>query len=264
MKPWQEDPFFQYPISLGRCSAGEVELPVLYYDCSSVMAMFWVDKVKAQQLVNEQGLNAISYAGGKALFCLAFYEYRQTAIGAYNEVASAIAVAPKGVKQPAMPLLSLLKSVDRQRQGFFVLDLPVTTQEACAAGRELWGYPKFVTAIDFSLTGNTFSGAVKDPSSQGSIVGMSGTVGLGIRGPQLDLISYSRNDDQMLRTTVITRGGGKICFAGSARLAVSQGSLHPMAQRLNSLDLAGAKPFAVMHTHNLQLRLNQGASIDSV
>lgn len=262
MSDWSRDPFFQYPITPVHTSAGEVGLPILYYDDSSMVALFWADAERAQALVEADGLDIVRFAGGRALLALAFYQYRQTAIAAYNEVGSALVVVPKGVRPPSQPLLSLYASLDKRVLGFYILDLPVTTEAACAAGREIWGYPKFITPIAFSLQGDRFEGAVADPQHPGShLLELSGVGGLGVPGPLLDLVIYSRHRGDLLRTLVVTRGGAKLCLPGSIRLNVSADSAHTMPARLRALGLQGARPFAVMHTHRLQLRLNLGAKI---
>jgi hypothetical protein len=258
MSPWDQDPFFQYPLSAATTSQGRVDLPILYYDNSNLMAMFWVDYDAAQALVAPHELAAIRFAGGKALVALAFYEYRQTAIGPYNEVGVAIAALPKGLPAPALSLLSLFYGLDRHRAGFYVVDLPVTTDAACAAGREIWGYPKFVTPISFALEGRQFSGAVASPDGNGTLLTLSGRAGLGVPGPLLDLVLYSSLDGRKLRTLVNTRGGGTIALAGSIRLEVGHGD-HVMTRNLVALDLKSAKPAFVSYTHRLQLRLNAGA-----
>ena len=152
----------------------------------------------------------------------------------------------------------MLNSLDKAPVGYCVIDLPVTTAAACAAGREIWGYPKFVTPISFSLQGNRFDGAVTDPDTGKDLVRLSGNAGLGMQGPLLDLVLYSRHNGQMLRTLVNTRGGARLCLPGSVRIKVSD-SKHPMAQRLNALGLNDAKPAFLFHSHALQLRLNSGA-----
>ncbi len=258
MTAWSADPFFQYPQTTVATSEGPVALPILYYDDSQWMGLFLVDHKAAQAMVHADGLDAVRVAGGKALVGVAFYEYRETSIGVYNEVGVALAVVPTGTPMPTLPLLSMLGSLDKGRVGFFIVDLPVTTAAACAAGREIWGYPKFVSPIQFSLVGDRFAGAVSDPAGAGSILDMSGVAGVGIPGPILDLILYSRRDGALLRTLVNTRGGGRTCLAGSMRLRVAA-SEHPMAQRLRALGLADARPALVMHSQRLQLRLNAGA-----
>ena len=259
MTAWQKDPFFQYPKTGFASSEGNVDLPILYFDDSTLIAMFWVDYDRAKPQV-AQGLEVVRFGSGKALVALAFYEYRETSIAPYREVGVAIAVVPQGEKAPALPLMALFSSLDKNKLGFYVIDLPVTTAAACAAGREIWGYPKFVTPIGFSLKGASFTGTVTDSATSGSMLTLSGHAGLGVPGPLLDLVLYSPHKGKMLRTLVNTRGGGRICLPGSIRLEVSH-SDHPMAKRLVALGMNNAKPAFVSHTHALQLRLNAGAEL---
>lgn len=258
---WNQDVFFQYPLSRFATSAGEIDLPILYYDCSVVMALFQVDVDKAAAVVRDPDLTVVPVVGGKTMVGVAFYEYRHTAIAPYNEVGVAVAVAPRGTSMPRQPLMSLLGSLDKNPLGLHIVDLPVTTDAACAAGREAWGYPKFVTPIGFDLKGKHFLGTVTDPQDQSELVSLEGRFGLGVRGPLLDLALYSRLNGQMLRTLVNTRGGAIVSTGGSLRLHVSASARHPMAERLRAMGLDGAKPVCVSRSHRLQLRLNAGAPV---
>ena len=258
---WDRHPFFQYPLTRFATSAGEIDLPILYYDCSIAMGLYWVDYDKARALVTDPGLEVLRLRGNKALAGTAFYEYRKTAIAPYNESGLAIAVAPKGARVPRWPLLSLLRSVDKNPLGFHILDLPVTTEAACAAGKEAWGYPKFVTPIRFDAAGRGFEGVVSDPQDGSALMALRGRMGLALAGPLLDLVIYSRHQGQLLRTLVNTRGGARLALPGSMQLTVSPSSTHPMAQRLRQLGLDGARPFCVSRSDALQLRLNAGAAL---
>lgn len=260
MTAWHQDPFFQYPLTQFQSSEGNVDLPILYFDNSNFMTMFEVEFETANSFLKEKGLTAVRFASGKALVIVGFYEYRETAISDYNEVGVAIACVPNGVQAPRFPLLSLYKPLDKQQIGFHVIDLPVTTQAACAAGKEVWGYPKFVTPIGFSLDAKRFRGTVGDPESGDSMLELSGDLGIGLPAPQLDLVLYSHHNGSLLRTLINTRGGGRTCLPGSLRLKVSN-SMHPMAQRLAQLGLSNAAPKMVFYSHGLQLRLNAGANI---
>ena len=257
---WNQDFFFQYPRTVIPTSEGNVAMPILYYDDSVTMALFRLDHERAQAMVADQGLQAVRVFGNKALVALAFYQYRQTSIADYNEVGVAIAVVPKGTAAPKHPLLSMFGHLDRAPVGFCIVDLPVTTKAACAAGREIWGYPKFVTPIGYKQTGRQFEGTVTDPQTGKDLVRLSGKLGPGLPAPLLDLVLYSRHNDRLLRTLVNTRGGARACLPGSLRVSVS-GSRHPMAQRLKALGLDKAKPLCVFHSSKLQLRLNAGAVV---
>lgn len=256
MQSWNSDPFFQYPRNVVSTSEGNVTMPILYYDNSQMIAFFWIDCDKAQALLSD-GLEVVRF-GRKALAGLAFYSYRQTSIGSYNEVGTAIACVPKGTPVPRFPLLSLLKPLDKSVVGFNVIDLPVTTPAACAAGREIWSYPKFVTPIDFSLKAGRFDGAVHDPAGGEPLCNFVGNIGLGIPAPLINLILYSVHKGDMLRTLVNIRAKGRMCLPGSLRVRIGA-SPHRMAENLRAMGLQNAKPAFVAHTRGLQLRLNSGA-----
>lgn len=55
---------------------------------------------------------------------------------------------------------------------------------------------------------------------------------------------YSWHNKELLRTQVITRGGGKACLPGGVRARVGS-SQHPMAERLRSLGIDNLKPRVV-------------------
>jgi len=46
--------------------------------------------------------------------------------------------------------------------GAYVLEMPVTIPQARAAGREIWGFPKFETKIPFKLERKRFEFGVLD------------------------------------------------------------------------------------------------------
>lgn len=259
MSSWNNDPFFQYPRTTVETSAGKVEMPILYYDNSQWMFLFWGDVNAARQLINED-LDVVSF-NGKVLCGVAFYEYRDTSIADYNEVGIAIGCAPKGTKTSFLSYASLLQSLDKRTIGFTVVDLPVTTEAACAAGREIWNFPKFVTGIGFQENGKDFAGTVENPEGDDNIMSIKGRAGLGMPFSVLDLVIFSKQEDKMLRTLVNTRGLGKLSLGGSLCLEVENKD-HPMGQRLHALGLDGRKPWAVVRTDKLQLRLNSGAVIN--
>ncbi|MFY9179212.1 MAG: acetoacetate decarboxylase family protein [Venatoribacter sp.] len=258
MSAWNNDPFFQYPRNPVETSVGPVEMPILYYDNSQWMFLFWGDLAAARELIDD-GLEVVSF-NGKALIGVAYYEYRDTSIADYNEVGVAIGCVPKGVKVPLKSFASLLCHPDNNAVGMHIIDLPVTTKEACAAGREIWNYPKFVTDITFKENGREFVGIVKDPEGGNDIVTIQGKASLAVPYKVIDLVLYSKHNNQLLRTNVNTRGLGKASLGGTLRLAIGNTN-HPMGERLAKLGLNGKKPLLVIRTDKLQLRLNSGAAI---
>ena len=257
---YQADPFFQYPRETRKTSQGDVDFPVYYYDVTNLIAVFRAHPDGVERLLQGSGLKPALGLFGKPLVFLSFYEYRETSIGPYNEVGVAIPVLPQGAKSSHSNLFDLLRSVDKSQLGFYVVDLPVTTEAANAAGREFWGFPKFVADIPFKLEGNAFSSEVKD--SEGScILQLNGKLNLGIKTSPLSAVTYSRLDSKTLRAVINVRGSNRAHPGHGLKLSLGD-SQHHMAQNLRTLGLDNQRPLMVLSSSDFQSRLNLGAVID--
>lgn len=255
--------FFQVPQTRVRVTAGEVQLPILYYDASALYAFFLVKQDKIRSVLLDTELDVGMRLGSKAIVGLACYQYRDTSVGVYNEVGLAVAVTRQGEQLKMGGWSDVLASFthpEERRTGMFVLDLPVTTPLANAAGREIWGFPKFVTPISFELSDNRFACTVENPASGSSLVTLAGRMGISVSGLPFSLALYSYRDQQLHRTTVNVRGKTRLALPGGVRLQVGSGQ-HVMVEHLNRLGLHDAKPIALMWTDCFQSRLNAGVSV---
>ena len=254
------DPFFCVPHSVHPTSQGDVALPILYFDSTAVLAFFQCARKSVETILpNERILPALTWVS-RAIVGLAFFEYRTTSIGTYNEVGLAVPVLWQKGPVPPCSAIDLLRSAYTRRVGFHIVDLPVTTEKAYAAGRELWGYPKFVTPIDFSLQKKQLHSCVHDPGQNDTLLTFAGKLGFGLPSPALDLVTFECGGDQDRRTIIQTRGGGRLHGPGNVRLELGA-SPHPMAARLRQLALDGAHPLAIWVSTRFQSRLNAGAPL---
>lgn len=254
------DVFFNLPHSANHTSQGQVDLPIFYFDVSNTIAFFLADKQAVTRLLKDTPFQAVLTFGKKALVGISFYQYRDTSIGPYNEVGIAIPVVPRSAKKPFSSLLDLYSNLTTRRTGFYVLDLPVTTAAADAAGRELWGFPKFVTGIDYFQAGRHLHMRVQDPQTQGDILTFSGVQNPAIKLPPLSVITYSSLKGAALRTAVDVRGKVETSLGGNLTLHIGD-SAHPMAQHLRDLGLQGAKPVLLQVSDEFQSRLPAGQLI---
>ncbi|CBL45032.1 Hypothetical protein HDN1F_14490 [gamma proteobacterium HdN1] len=256
-------PFFQVPRNTVATSEGDVDLPILYYDTTAVYAFFLVDKNKVERQLAGTGLIPCLSIGNKSIVGIACFEYRDTTVGVYNEVGVAAMVSryplPNAVHE-WKDILTHLSHPELRDSGMYVIDLPVTTPRANAAGREIWGLPKFVTPIPFSLSGRAFSCAVEDPNGAGEIMRLEGKMGISVPSPALSLTLFSVLEGKPLRTHVNARGKSAFALAGSVTLRIGT-SNHPMAERLRALDLDNAKPLGLLWTTEFQSRLNGGCEV---
>ena len=257
-----KDAFFNVPMETVKTSQGDVQLPILYYDLSFMMAFFWVEPDDVSPILSGAGLKPVTILNGKTIAGLAFYEYRNTGVGSYNEVGLAIAALPWEKFSPWFPALELLMPLKMRRMGFHVIDLPVTTKEADAAGREIWGYPKFVTEIPLTFRSDYFSGKVMDPQDpKMPIFSLDGKIGKGLQLPAFQMNTYTVLNDKRIKTFIDVRGSFQYFLNTNFKLQVGTSS-HHMAQNLKLLKLDQKCPFLLGVSHNWQSRLNKGTLIE--
>jgi len=265
----QTDPFFNVVTKTVSTSEGPVELPILYRNVRNLDAFFLVDRKRVQAALDEAGASNLQPTcewNGKALIALACFEYLDTTIGPYNEIGLAVAVVRKDVKPRLGHWLQTLGNVENpnREMGFFVLHLPVTTTAACTAGREIWGFPKFVSSIDFARSGSSARIRLADPNHLNDasrvIMDLSGNLGVGIPGPSISLMVYTQRKGQLLRTAINVRGGARLHAGGGLKLQIGA-SAHPMARTMIDLGLHGTSPMIVTYTDTFQSRLNGGVAL---
>lgn len=253
----RDDPFFQVDQASVTTSEGDVALPMLFYDASHLLSLFHVDAAKLADAIGDVGVEPALDYRGRGIVGLAFYEYRDASITSYNEVGLAAQVVRKGDNPPKFPLIDMLRNPASRVSYNYLFHLPVTTKAACAAGREIWGFPKFVTKIPLTFEGSRFDGSVLDPKSGSPILTYSGHRGTGLALPAMDLRLYTERDGQPLETIVDTHYRGHSGTGGNLTLKIGE-SDHAMAETLRKLDLGGKKPFLTHVSEHFQSRLNAG------
>src|SRR5665213_3402664 len=124
-----------------------IGLPVEVRRAAQWGVQYLVPAAAAQQLVGPSGLEVTGPVPGRALMALAVCRYDDTDLDPYHEVAVSFVVRP----HDAPPLAS---ATQRTREffsgaiGAYIHRLPVDQEITCAAGRGIWGFPKWVTTID--------------------------------------------------------------------------------------------------------------------
>ncbi len=237
-------------------SEGNVGLPILYKKTAALTALFKVPLGAMNSLLQGTGLSAAPAGSDSALAAVVFFRYDETSIGPYNEAALATIVTQEGHAAPAVPLVDISLPPALRRSAIHILDLPVTTAIANAAGREIWGYPKFVTEIPITMEKGHFEGRVKDPEGT-EIVEMSGSLGPGLPIPAADMVLLSHLHGELVRARIDIKASMR-AHRGSGLTLTIGASSHPMAQRLSTLGLDGQSPMLLQVTNSFRSRLHIG------
>jgi hypothetical protein len=235
-------------------SAGPCELPILYTDASMLTLFYRVDPVVAAGLSADAPFEPWTILGNAVAVVCAF-EYRATTIGPYGELGIGILVRRRGSKPSLVRgLVDLRKEKDA---GLLVVDLPVTTESACAAGRELWGYPKYVTTME------TDFGQERIRFGLGKELVLTMGKSRGPTTPGIPYVTYSVDPEGRVLRTIVdvdhrVRWGG----ARSVRIDVTGDG--PSARTVKALALDTRAPVLAFRTDAMRSILPLGEEMGTV
>ncbi|MCW2670610.1 MAG: acetoacetate decarboxylase [Frankiales bacterium] len=208
-----------------------VTMPVEVADASSGTVIFDVPLEAAQALAPE-GFDVLETEPGRAQLAIALIDYRVNDLGAYHEVGTILFVRPTGGGD----------------DGNFITHLPVDQEFTCAAGNQIWGFPKSVERIDVTQTDTTSRWVL----TMGGELVLDVTVPRGGTDemPPLPMTSYTLIDGKP-HATRFTQGGSGSSIGFGEGVSVTLGT-HPIAKELASLGLPDAKVVITTWTEKMQ------------
>lgn len=198
-----------------------VALPVCVRDATSIAATFLVPADAVARLVAEPRLRVLEPFPGRAVCTIAALEYKDNDLGAYNELAVAFLVEPPSA--PRRGTLATLVALARGAVAAYIHALPVTTAFSCAAGRDVWGFPKWVADIRFTDDGARRTCTLFDDGAPA----LSLTVPRGGRRsyPDTPLDAWAVRDGVLRRTPFTSGGEGVGVRLGGATVVLGRGAL---------------------------------------
>ena len=183
---------------------------------------YLVPAAAAQRIVGPTGLEVTGPVPGRALMALAVCRYDDTDLDPYHEVAVSFVVRPHDAPRRASPA-QRTREFSAGAIGAYIHRLPVDQEFTCAAGRDIWGFPKWVTSIDIDEparragagpgTGTT----VRLVDDGAHVLTLTVAAGGGSGCPSQAPPSYSFADGVLRRTTWTTSAEGIGGRPGGAR-----------------------------------------------
>ncbi len=215
-----------------------VTLPVEVRRAGQWSVQYLVPAAAAQRIVDPTGLEVTGPVPGRALVALAVCRYDDTDLDPYHEVAVSFVVRPHDAP-PGASAGQRVREFFSGAVGAYIHRLPVDQEFTCAAGRDIWGFPKWVTTIDIDepATGPARSGSgttIRLVDDGVHVLSLTVAAGGRLRLPSNAPPSYSFPDGVLRRTTWTTSAEGVSGRPGGATLVLGD---HPMADELRSLGL---------------------------
>ncbi len=235
-------------------SAGPVDLPILYRDATLLTLIYRVDPMRAKACIPHESLEPW-VALGKALAFLCIFEYRDTTIGPYGEIGVGVLTRRAGTTPSLLAALYDLRK--DPNAALYVVNLPVSTEGARAAGVELWGYPKYVSRME------TEFGPAGARVTLGKEFVLTMGKGRGPWTPGIPFVTYSVNaQDHLVRTVIEV--DNKVQWGGTGSVKLELGEHGPTSESLRTLGVAGQKPAFAFRTDKMRSILPQGVDLGSV
>lgn len=208
------------------------ELPILYFRDDFFALFFTADPRKVRGLMPSDRLHPVLLTSKKALVGIAAFNYMETSIGPYGEVAVVI----PAVYGHAAPPLILPVLMEARYPGFgnLVAHLPVTRTVARDAGRGEWGYTKFVADMRFAITPESMECRMSEEESHILTLRVARR-GIVMRDRK-PLVTYSVKQGDLVRTTIPQRGACRVAIGpGGSHLVLGD---HPVSDSIRELGLA--------------------------
>lgn len=213
-----------------------VTMPVVVRDGTSATVIFDVDLDAARALA-PAGFAVIESAPNRAQFALALIDYKDNDLGAYLEVGTILFVRPESGGE----------------DGTFITHLPVTESFTCAAGNQIWGFPKSVEQIEVTNTESTSRWVLTMDGEL--VIDITVPRGGADEMPPMAMAAYTLIDDRP-HVTAFTQGGGGSGVHVGGEVSLTLGS-HSIAKELASLGLSPEAVVLSTWTERMQARFEE-------
>lgn len=205
-------------------------LPVFYYDVATLSVQFLAPIARVRPLLPSSRMHPLRVTPWHCVVSISAFEYRDSDIGAYNEVSIGVPIV---LDEPTPWFIGTLRQAPAVPQ-VYVRHLPVTTEVARQAGVEFAGYPKFLAEITFEKDGEWIKCHLHEAGQH--ILTLGGREGALSSAPRSRMQPITVREGYMLRCELVvsernqTSGRG----AGGAQLELGE---HPIAQEIREWKL---------------------------
>lgn len=207
----------------------EFEVPLFYHDGEQMTGVFPARMSRLKKMLPDARMVPARLAPGIGAITVTCFEYRDTGIGPYNELAIGIPLNEPFFR-PNLPGRAMLDAVRRGQFDTWVHHLPVTTEIARVGGVEFYNYPKFIAAIDYEQDEHTRTCRLAEGAEH--ILTMRCRRLHGGRSEQVQIFShlYQNREPQTSEFKILAHRLGRSVTPGTATLEL--GDRHPVATEL--------------------------------
>ena len=238
-------------------SSTDYSFPIEFRDVDYVAALFKGNKKAVEKRLHGTGLKAGLSINGEPIIAVGLIEYKDSDLGAYNEVILAIPVVPIAEPSSILTWLQLYTPLHKRKLGQYILHIPVTSEQSMVAGRDIWGYPKIIANIKHRFLKNHITTKIKDAATSKDQIICEGSLGLGIPIPSMDLMTYSFLNSIRLSTHVDVDAHMKWYPFSNLKINIHDID-NQMSKDLVELEVINKKPVVVIRSTQFKAKFNEG------
>lgn len=216
----------QTPMVIGEY---EFKVPLIYRDGEQMTGIFPARLSVLRKMLPDPRISPARLAPGVGAVTVTCFEYRDTDIAPYNELAIGIPLNEPFFRSN-LPGRAMLDAVRRMQFDTWVHHLPVTTEIARIGGVEFYNYPKFIASIDYEESGSKRSCRLAEGAEEILTLRCAKLKGKRTRDLQIFSHLYQNREPQTSEFKIRAHKLGRSIAPGAARLEL--GSAHPISLEL--------------------------------
>jgi len=226
------------PVNTVTHGEATFDLPILYHRDDAFALYFTADYEKVKAVMPSEKLHPVILPGNKAIVAICAFNYIDTSIGSYGEVAVALPAVFDRQMTAFSGLMAAIRESGYPGFGVVVMHLPVTRVEARDAGRGEWGYTKFLADMHFSISPEYMECRMLE--GQAPILDLRlKRKGFYLRDKK-PLTTFSVRNGDLIKTVIPQTATKRISLMpGGSSLELGD---HPVAESIRSLGIS-ARPF---------------------
>ena len=209
--------------------------PAFYYDTTQIQINFMAPTKSVKALLPSPRLFPLRVTFNNTLVIISAYQYRDSDIGPYNEVAI---VFPVTLDKPTLPFLGI--SPFMRDPVVYIWQLPVTTPIALYGGVEFYNFPKFIADIDFEEVGDRVQFRLAEGDHEIFTMNVRKISGKPKKRSRINALSL--RSGRILRTEVISSESNGGSSSRKEDIQFSLGD-HPIADALRKLPLGAISSY---------------------
>jgi len=228
--------------------------PIAFRDVHYFALLYRANAERVYHRLIGTDLKPALFAGRSPMVAVGLIHYKDSDLGAYNEVILAIPVVPAKQDAGWKNWMNLYSSRQNRAVGQYIIHIPVTTQQSVDAGCGIWGYPKIKLPIEHQFGKQELHSTIFSTEHSPTIE-FQGSLGISLPVPGMNLMTYSLLNGHWMKTWVDVQSNMRCRPFADVRINPLQQSTE-MAREIALLGIADRSPLLTLEASKFSAKFH--------